>query len=132
MTEFKKNLKWALVFFLSIVICALVILLHNNSSKTAKTAEIIQNGEVIRIVDLQNVPKPYEFEVISPDGGYNTVRVEYGKIGIIHASCPDQICVKQGFIADSVLPVVCLPNRLSVVITDDSNDLDAVTGGITQ
>ena len=132
MTEFKKNLKWALVFFLIIVICALVILLHNNSSKTAKTAEIIQNGEVIRTVDLQNVPMPYEFEVISPDGGYNTVRVEYGKIGIIHASCPDQICVKQGFIANGVLPVVCLPNRLSVVITDDSNDLDAVTGGITQ
>lgn len=132
MTEFKKNLKWALVFLLLIVICTLVILLHNNSSKTAKTAEIIQNGEVIRTVDLQNVPKPYEFEVISPDGGYNTVRVEYGKIGIIHASCPDQICVKQGFIANGVLPVVCLPNRLSVVITDDSNDLDAVTGGITQ
>ena len=132
MTEFKKNLKWALVFFLIIVICALVILLHNNSSKTAKTAEIIQNGEVIRTVDLQNVPEPYEFEVISPNGGYNTVRVEYGKIGIVHASCPDQICVKQGFIANGVLPVVCLPNRLSVVITDDSNDLDAVTGGITQ
>ena len=132
MTEFKKNLKWALVFFLVIVICALVILLHNNSSKTATTAQIIQNGEVIRTVDLQNVPKPYEFEVISPDGGYNTVRVEYGKIGIIHASCPDQICVKQGFIADGVLPVVCLPNKLSVVITDESNELDAVTGGITQ
>ena len=132
MTEFKKNLKWALVFFFVIVICALVILLHNNSSKTATTAQIIQNGEVIRTVDLQNVPKPYEFEVISPDGGYNTVRVEYGKIGIIHASCPDQICVKQGFIADGVLPVVCLPNRLSVVITDESNELDAVTGGITQ
>lgn len=132
MTEFKKNLKWALVFLLLIVICTLVILLHNNSSKTAKTAEIIQNGEVIRTVDLQNVPTPYEFEVISPDGEYNTVRVEYGKIGIVHASCPDQICVKQGFIANGVLPVVCLPNRLSVVITDDSNDLDAVTGGITQ
>ena len=68
MTEFKNNLKWALVFFLIIVICALVILLHNNSSKTAKTAEIIQNGEVIRTEDLQNVPTPDEFEVISPDG----------------------------------------------------------------
>ena len=132
MTEFKKNLKWALAFLLLIIICTLVILFHNNSSKTAKTAEIIQNGEVIRTVDLQSVPTPYEFEVISPDGGYNTVRVEYGKIGIIHASCPDQICVKQGFIADGVLPVVCLPNRLSVVITDDSSELDAVTGGITQ
>ncbi|MGN0106978.1 MAG: NusG domain II-containing protein [Hominilimicola sp.] len=132
MTEFKKNLKWALAFLLLIIICTLVILFHNNSSKTAKTAEIIQNGEVIRTVDLQNVPMPYEFEVISPDGGYNTVRVEYGKIGIIHASCPDQICVKQGFIADGVLPVVCLPNKLSVVITDDSSELDAVAGGITQ
>ncbi len=132
MTEFKKNLKWAFAFLFVIIICTLVILFHNNSSKTAKTAEIIQNGEVIRTVDLQNVPEPYEFEVISPNGGYNTVRVEYGKIGIIRASCPDQICVKQGFIADGVLPVVCLPNRLSVVITDDSGELDAVTGGITQ
>lgn len=132
MTESKKNLKWALAFLLLIIICILIIFFHNNSSKTAKTAEIIQNGEVIRTVDLQNVPTPYEFEVISPDGGYNTVRVEYGKIGIIHASCPDQICVNQGFIASGVLPVVCLPNRLSVVITDESNELDAVTGGITQ
>lgn len=132
MTELKKNLKWALAFLLLIIICALVILFHNNSSKIATTAQIIQNGEVIRTVDLQNVPKPYEFEVISPDGGYNTVRVEYGKIGIIHASCPDQICVKQGFIADGVLPVVCLPNKLSIAITDESNELDAVTGGITQ
>lgn len=132
MTEFKKNLKWALAFLLLIIICILIIFFHNNSSKTAKTAEIIQNGEVIRTVDLQNVPTPYEFEVISPDGGYNTVRVEYGKIGIIHASCPDQICVNQGFITRGVLPVVCLPNKLSVVITDESNELDAVTGGITQ
>lgn len=132
MTEFKKNLKWALAFLLLIIICILIIFFHNNSSKTAKTAEIIQNGEVIRTVDLQNVPTPYEFEVISPDGGYNTVRVEYGKIGIIHASCPDQICVNQGFITSGVLPVVCLPNRLSIVITDESNELDAVTGGITQ
>lgn len=132
MTEFKKNLKWALAFFLIIVICALVIIFHKNSSKPAKTAKIIQDGKVIRTVELQNVPKPYEFEIISPDGGYNTIHVEYGKIGIVHASCPDKICVNQGLIDSGVLPVVCLPNKLSVVITDDSDELDAVTGGIVK
>lgn len=128
MTEFSKNLKWALAFFILIIISALVILLHNFLSKPAKTAEIIQNGEVIRTVDLENVDEPYEFEITSSDGGQNTVRVEKGKIGIVHASCPDKLCVKQGFIDRGVLPVVCLPNKLSVVITDNS-DLDAVAGG---
>lgn len=132
MTEFKKNLKWALMFLLLIGISMFVLFIHKQSSGTAKTAQIIQDGEVIRTVDLQNVRELYEFEITSENGGTNTVRVENGKIGIIHASCPDKICVKQGFITNGVLPIVCLPNKLSVVVTDGRNDLDAMAGGIAR
>lgn len=128
MKELGQNLKWALVFFIIIVICVSVLLFHNLSSKTEKNAEIIQNGKVIRTVDLQNVDAPYEFDVISPDGGRNTVRVENGKIGIIYASCPDKLCVKQGFTDSGALPVVCLPNKLSITVTS-GDDFDAVSGG---
>ncbi len=129
MTELRKNLKWGFVFFLLIIICLLVLCVSKYFRTSAKTADIIQNGEVIRTVNL-DVTKPYEFEVVSEDGGHNTIRVENGRIGVISADCPDKICVKQGFIDNGALPVVCLPHKLSVVITDKENDTDAVSGGI--
>lgn len=129
MTELRKNLKWGFVFFSLIIICLLVLPAGKYFKKSAHTANIIQNGEVIRTVNL-DITEPYEFEVISEDGGHNTIRVENGRIGIINADCPDKICVKQGFIDNGALPIVCLPHKLSVVITDNENDTDAVSGGI--
>ena len=132
MENIKKNLKWACVFLLLIIICLFVSIIHSQLSETAKTAQILQDGQVIQTIDLQNVKEPYEFEIIAKNGGHNTIRVENGKIGIVHASCPDKICVKQGFSTNGTLPIVCLPNKLSVVIVNDNDGLDAVTGGIMQ
>lgn len=109
-----------------------MLFVRGQFSDTAKTAQIIQNGEIIRTIDLQNIGEPYEFVISARNGGQNIVRVEPGKIGIIHASCPDKICVNQGFITNGALPIVCLPNKLFVVIVDDNDDLDAITGGIVQ
>ena len=132
MDNIQKNLKWACVFLLFIIISLLILLIHERLGETAKTAQILQDGQVIQTIDLQNVKEPYEFEITVKNGGHNTIRVENGKIGIIHASCPDKICVKQGFITNGTLPIVCLPNKLSVVIINDNTELDAVTGGIMQ
>lgn len=126
MTESKQNLVWAAVFLLIIAVSALVIFFHRSLPKTAKTAQILQNGEVLRTVDL-DIDEPYEFEIVS-DSGHNTIRVENGKIGVIDADCPDKICVRQGFIDNGALPIVCLPHRLSVVITDNGSEIDAVSG----
>lgn len=126
MTESKQNLVWAAVFILIIAVSALVIFFHRSLPKTAKTAQILQNGEVVRTVDL-DIDEPYEFEIVS-DSGHNTIRVENGKIGVVDADCPDKICVRQGFIDNGALPIVCLPHRLSVVITDNGSEIDAVSG----
>lgn len=126
MTESKQNPVWAAVFLLIIAVSALVIFFHRSLPKTAKTAQILQNGKVVRTVDL-TVDEPYEFEMVS-DSGHNTIRVENGKIGVIDADCPDKICVRQGFIDNGALPIVCLPHRLSVVITDNGGEIDAVSG----
>lgn len=133
MAEFKKNLRWAVVFLAVIGISLAVILIRKNTAPTAKTAKIIQNGKVIQTVDLENVTEPYEFTVTNEQGGENTIRVEKGRIAVIHASCPDKICMSRGFIDSSLFPIVCLPNKLSVVITDGGdNDIDAVAGGDAQ
>lgn len=126
-----KNLKWAAVFFLLVIACIATVVLRQSLSPTAKSAKIIQNGEVIREVILQS-DTPYEFTITSPEGGYNTVRVEHGKIGITEADCPDKLCVRQGLISSGAMPVVCLPHRLSIIIDGENNGVDAVSGGISQ
>lgn len=130
MKEIKKDFKWISIILLLLAISIIVIIVHGNSDEKPKTARIIQNGTTIRIIDLQNVKEPYEFEVISDDGAQNTIRVENGRIGIIEASCTDKICVGQGYIDNMSVPIVCMPNRLSIVIEDGGNSTDAVTGGI--
>ena len=132
MENMKKHLTWAFVFLFLIMISLLIVSIHRQLSETAKTAQVIQDGQVIQTINLRNVKEPYEFEITAQNGGHNTIRVENGKIGIVHANCPDKICVKQGFITNCTLPIVCLPNKLSIVIINDNQELDAVTGGIAK
>ena len=132
MKEFKKNIKWIVLFLLVTAVSFTVIALRKNITHEAKTAKIVQNGKVIQTVDLESVTEPYEFTVTADNGGENTIRVERGRIAVIHASCPDKICVNRGFIDNPLFPIVCLPNKLSVVITDENNDIDAVAGGDAQ
>lgn len=129
MTTLRKNAVWALIFLCVIAVSALFLMRGMFLPSKAKTARVMQDGNVIRVIDLQKAHEPYEFDVLSPDGGQNTVRVERGKIGVVSADCPDQICVRQGLIDNSVLPVVCLPHKLSIVIADDEAEVDAVAGG---
>lgn len=130
MKYIKEKLKWITVILLLVIISLIMLLIHRHLSENTTTVQIIQDGEIIDTINLQSIVKPYEFEVISTDGGKNIVRVENGRIGIIDASCPDKICVNQGFIENSSLPIVCLPNKLSVVIINDSGETDAVAGAI--
>ena len=51
-----------------------------------------------------------------------------GSIGIITADCPDKLCVHQGFISDSRLPITCLPNRLVIQLRPENQEkIDSIT-----
>lgn len=54
------------------------------------------------------------FTVEGDNGCVNEIEVRPGSIGIISADCPDKLCVGQGFISDTRLPITCLPNRLVI------------------
>ncbi len=77
--------------------------------------QIVQDGTVIREIDLASVTEEYRFTVEWPDGGSNTILVQPGRICVEAADCPDQICVHQGWLGDGALPIVCAPHHLAVV-----------------
>lgn len=91
-----------------------------------KYAEIIQNGVVIRTVELRT---DQEFTVTSGAGGYNRITVHNGKIAVSEASCPDKICIRQGAISSSVKTIVCLPNKLVIkVVASEPGGVDVIAG----
>ena len=59
--------------------------------------------------------------------GKNTVSVEKGIVTISYADCPDKLCAKEK-ISASGGSIVCLPNRLSIIIenTRTKNKTDVI------
>lgn len=79
-------------------------------------AEIYQDGILVMTIPLSEKREPYTLTISGKDGAYNVIQVKDGKIGIISASCPDKICVKQGFQDKSLFAITCLPNHLVIRI----------------
>ena len=90
--------------------------------KTASRAEIISNGEVVRIVDL-TVDQSFTVETAN---GYNVVTVKDGRIAVTEASCPDHYCMARGF-CNSGTQIVCLPNRLVIEFLGEG-EIDMIVG----
>ena len=88
----------------------------------ARYAEIISDGQAIRIVDL-NIDQEFTVET---SGGSNTVTVKDGKIGVTAASCPDHYCMDRGM-CSSGAQIVCLPNKL-IICFQGAQDVDTVVG----
>lgn len=116
------------IIIISVVLIASIFAWYklNNIKIDNKTAVITQNGEVVQTIDLGAVTEPYEFDV-KTEKGSNTVLVEHDRICVKNATCPDQVCVKQGYIFDSAVPIVCLPNKLVIKITSANSEIDTVT-----
>ena len=61
------------------------------------------------------------------NGGSNTLIVENGEAWISEANCPDKLCIGFGKISKNGEIIVCLPNRLIVVIEGgEKAEVDAV------
>lgn len=115
-----------LIIFL---LCILMLILQSSARNPnhAFTACIYQDGQLVQIIPLDQVRESYTFTLKAADGGSNTIEVSPGGIAVTQADCPDLICVRQGRITDSLLPITCLPHRL-VIELQPSNDLpDALT-----
>ncbi len=111
-----------------VLLSAGVLLWRKLNPKPAQIAKISQNGQLLDEIDLSQVKEPYSFVIEGENGALNTVQVEPGRICISEASCPDQICIHQGWISDGSEPIVCLPNQVIIQITGGGSQVDAATG----
>ena len=120
-----------LILIIIVILSAAALVLRGVLTSGGTTAVIYQNGEIIREIKLNEINEPIEFTIEGENGQTNDVRAENGRIRITSASCPDKICVHQGWIENGVVPIVCLPNKVTIEIRGDASgdsDIDGIAG----
>ena len=93
-----------------------------------------QTGGIVTVqVDgevLFELPLHEDTQIVLGEGGHtNTLVIADGKAQVVEASCPDQICVRQGSIQYAGESIVCLPHKLVITVQGGaSSGLDGSTG----
>jgi Uncharacterized protein conserved in bacteria len=112
--DLNKSDKILFLIIIIVFIISLYIIFSHDSS--GSNALVYKNGEVILEIDLNLDEQLYEVE-----GENGTVRIlaGNGKVKVIEEKSPYHICSKQGYITKSYETIVCLPNKISIEISNN-------------
>lgn len=104
-----------------------VFILLQRGRAPAPVARISRDGVLLEEIDLSQVDEPYSL-TLEDESGRNVLSVERGRVRVSEADCPDQVCVKQGWVSNGAAPIVCLPHKLVVELVGTGEDLDGGAG----
>jgi len=135
----KSNKFWIILLGGLVLISAVItMLLWNIPTSYAK---IYHDGKLIESVNLAAITEPFTIIIEHGDGSsvleqmnrprvLNMIEAESGRIRMIEASCPDGLCVRQGWMSSGLIPIVCLPNKVIIVLesAENAHDIDAIVG----
>ena len=110
MRRLKNDLILIIAFVVAVFVVFSVFLITRKDGDTVKvkingvtTAEYKLNQDFTTVIDSYN-------------NGKNTLVIENGSVYIKDADCPDKICENHRPISKSGETIVCLPNRLIIII----------------
>ena len=116
-----QNLKLEIIAILSLVLFALASFFLTNissASKSNKEIEIYVAGE--KITHINGVPVDINVDgtfTIENAGNINVIEIKNKKIRCIESNCPDQICVRHGYLNPDIVNdlIVCAPHKLMIL-----------------
>lgn len=115
-----KKRKKDLIFIFSILIFAVFLLLiqrvYGNAQGEADLVKITVDQKLYGTYDLNK----NQTITIQNDLGINTIQIQNKDVWMEEADCPDGYCKEQGHISKNKQTIVCLPHKLVVEISDDS------------
>lgn len=117
----RKTKIFALVFAL-IAILGIAAFIFARQPSGGTIAVVSIDGDEYSRIDISRVKESYDI-VIDNSYGRNVIHVEPGAISITESNCPDLICVHQGRLTGSGLPIICMPHHL--IINIEGSGVDA-------
>ena len=119
----KKSFLFDFILIVSLILISCVslacLLIFRQDGKTV-SVEI--NGEVVGEYSLDT---DGEYPL---NGGTNILIIENGEAYMRSADCPDRTCVRTGRVCYAGESIVCLPNRVAIVVKgEDASGVDLVS-----
>ena len=112
-----------IILFAVIIILAIAGLFILNFSRAEGNSVIIliDGVETARYSIHSDIEK-----VIETEWGSNTLVIKSGKVSVKNATCPDLVCEKHREISKDGETIVCLPHKLVIEISKQTDNLDVV------
>ena len=89
--------------------------LYFAAAEGERQAEISVDGKRLRTVTLR---PGYREEIrVGGDQHYNIIEIDGQRIRVKEADCPEQLCVRSGWIESANQQIVCLPWRVMIRVT---------------
>ncbi|MEG0250200.1 MAG: NusG domain II-containing protein [Peptostreptococcus sp.] len=117
------------VILIGVILLAILVSIFAN--------KVINSGDSDRIeIYVKNkLYKEYPIdadEKITIENGNekNVIYIHDKGVEMLEANCPDEVCIKAGFINKAGQSIVCLPHKINIkIVTDDKTkkDLDVTT-----
>lgn len=140
-SNFSLKFKIFDIFIVAFVVVAIVVsiittnVLFSRDLKDSYVVQIYYQGELledkqIKVKDIDDemiiVLKKEEYDKLLGDV---TILINKDKgICISEVTCPNETCLKMGWVRSVGYPVTCLPNGVHVIITSPDVDQDIVLG----
>jgi len=126
-TIMKKNdwILMSIVVFIGLISFGIVKWVQQESTKEP-VAQITVDGKIVGTYPLS---EDQIIDIPSKEKWTNRLKIENGAIFMLEANCPDKICVHHKSISQNGETIVCLPNKVVVVI---KNGIEREVDGGTQ
>lgn len=112
-----KKKDFILIFIILIVIAVTFGINQLINAKDGEKIEIYVDNNLYKTYDIDD-----EDEIkIESNEGYNVVKIHDHGVEIDEASCPDKVCVHEGFITKPSESIVCLPNKVHIKIVSNQD-----------
>ncbi|MCX7841792.1 MAG: NusG domain II-containing protein [Clostridia bacterium] len=109
---------------LIIAIAAANLAIFMHSSEGSATALIIKNGKVVQKLKLDDINKRIEIEY--KDKHNILIAAEHGRIRFEKSDCPDQVCVRTGWLSRPGQTAACVPGGIIIKIQGEDSDTDII------
>ena len=134
----KRHRKLLMDIVLILVVLAIgigiLLVTHSSREQGAYVVVMVQNKEIARYSMTNN--GVYDINANNDNNGdngnnanndyTNKMEIKDGRVRMIEASCPNHLCIRQGWIRFEGQSIICLPNKVTVIVRGTGDGFDFV------
>lgn len=105
-----KKSDWILAGVIVLAACVSAVFFYGNREK--------ENCISIQVDGVEYGRYDLETEQVIEIGVTNRLEIRDGKASMIHADCPDRICVQMAPVSELHELIVCMPNKVIVEVVE--------------